>query len=477
MFIGKTILDSIIGCIKKNNHDPLGNLVVAFSAGVDSSVLLHALATEISSLESCSFRKVIAIHVHHGLSDHADEWADQAQKFCKQLSHTTCLDIDCIIEKVNLNNRTNGFTDGLEQAAREARYQVFEEYCQAGDILLQGHHLDDQIETFFMRSIRGSGLIGLSGIPSERNLSRKNTCQILRPLLGIEKKLLVEYAKEFGLDWVEDESNQDNTITRNWWRNDLLPQIWRRFPDQKSAFRQTMRNIRHEQNLLQQLLLSDLDRMQVDQSSHAKIHPVLRDVPCFDLTLIENFEKDVAVSYLRSWLAQSVDILPSAIQMQTVYVDMVLSKQDSEPSFVWSQAGLYRYNSRLYLIDRQMINKLNDQSRLNEVHDWQGNELHCFAGTLSQLASKEEFSLKPDLYRVRNWQPGDVAKPEGRTTRKLKKWWQDYGIPSWLRSSWPIIVDRTTGEIACIPGLFVCQGYCVTPDDTGWLCEFKVWVK
>ena len=477
MLIGKTILDSILDCSIESNSDKLGNLVVAFSAGVDSSVLLHALATEISSLESCSIKTIKAIHVHHGLSDHADKWAEQARKFCKKLTNTTCLDIECIIEKVNLDNHFKGFADGLEQAAREARYQVFEDYCQTGDILLQGHHLDDQIETFFMRSIRGSGLIGLSGIPSQRNLSRKNNCQILRPLLGIEKKVLVEYAKEFDLDWVEDESNQDNAITRNWWRNDLLPQIWRRFPDQKSALRQTMRNVRHEQNLLQQLLLSDLDRMQDDQPSSAKVHPVLRDFPYFELTLIDNFEQDVAVSYLRGWLAQYVDILPSAIQMQTVYVDMVLSKQDSEPSFVWSQAGLYRYNSRLYLISRQMINRLNDQPSLNEVYLWQGNELHCFAGTLFQLAVKGEFSLKPDLYRVRNWQPGDIAKPEGRSTRKLKKWWQDYGIPSWLRSSWPIVENRTTGEIACIPGLFVCQGYCANPDDIGWSCEFKVWAK
>ena len=138
------------------------------------------------------------------------------------------------------------------------------------------------------------------------------------------------------------------------------------------------------QNLLQQLLLSDVDRMQDDQPSSAKVHPVLRDFPYFELTLIDNFEQDVAVSYLRGWLAQYVDILPSAIQMQTVYVDMVLSKQDSEPSFVWSQAGLYRYNSRLYLISRQMINRLNDQPSLNEVYLWQGDELHCFAGTLSQ---------------------------------------------------------------------------------------------
>lgn len=477
MLIGKTILDSILDCSIKSNYDKVGNVVVAFSAGVDSSVLLHALATEILSLESCSIKTIKAIHVHHGLSDHADKWAEQARIFCKQLTNTTCLDIECIIEKVNLDNHSKGYADGLEQAAREARYQVFEEYCQDGDILLQGHHLDDQIETFFMRSIRGSGLIGLSGIPSQRNLSRENNCQILRPLLGVEKKELLEYAKKFGLDWVEDESNQDNKITRNWWRNDLLPQLWRRFPDQKSALRQTMKNVRHEQNLLQQLLLSDLDRMVGSQPNNLKIHSVLRDFPYFDLTLIDKFEQDVAVSYLRGWLAQYVDILPSAIQMQTVYVDMVLSKLDSEPSFVWSHAGLYRYSGSLYLISRQIINRLNDQSRLNEVHHWQGDELQCFIGVLSQVTNTGEFTLRPDVYRVRSWQPGDVAKPEGRSTRKLKKWWQDYGIPSWLRSSWPIIENRKTGEIACIPGLFVCQGYCANPEDSGWSCEYKVWVK
>jgi tRNA(Ile)-lysidine synthase len=164
---------------------------VGLSAGVDSTVLLHVLAQVCSLIKPETAPKIRAIHVHHGLSEYADAWALQAHSLCKQLSRQFNLDIECIVEKIKLNC----FADGLEQAARQGRYQVFEKYCVEDDVLLQGHHLDDQIETFFMRAIRGSGLKGLSSIPSQRSLSRSNSCskssskscQIVRPFFDIRK--------------------------------------------------------------------------------------------------------------------------------------------------------------------------------------------------------------------------------------------------------------------------------------------------
>jgi len=445
-------------------------LCVGLSAGVDSSVLLHALVVSVSAPDSLVVQpKIKAIHVHHGLSEYADAWAEQAETLCAQLSKHYNLTIECIIERVSLGHRS----DGLEQAARQVRYQTFEKYCQDGDVLLQGHHLDDQIETFFMRAIRGSGLKGLSGIPKQRNLSRKNTCQIVRPFLTIEKAQLIEYAKEHRLNWVEDESNQDSKIDRNWWRNELLPQIWKRYPQQKYALSRTINTIQHEQNLLQQLIVDKLVVNTKLQKVDEKIHPALKVIPSFDLSLILGLDQAMALSYLRAWLAQYVDILPSAIQMQSIYVDMIQARLDGDPSFSWSLFSLYRYQNCLYLLDTVKVNG-GDEPQRSDLLYWQGEEFNCFWGSLDCNELEAEFTLKPARYQIRHWQAGDVAKPSGRSTRKMKKWWQDYSVPSWARCHWPIIVNDETDEIACVPGLFVCQGYAVEAGELGWLCEYRV---
>lgn len=424
---------------------------IGLSAGVDSTVLLHAAAQWVINSKRQEQVKIKALHVHHGLSRNADEWAQQAQGLCAEISLSHGLDIECLVERVQLNETR----DGIEQAARKARYDVFEKYCQDGDVLLQGHHLDDQFETFFMRALRGSGLTGLAGIPAQRPLSRVNQCRILRPLLTLEKADIVAYAKKHQLVWVEDESNQDSQFDRNWWRNELLPQIWQRYPEQKQALSRTIDNIAHEQGLLQQLIIERL----ADSADHsqARIHPALNNIPRFDLLLIRNLDQASAMSYLRAWLAQFVDILPSALQMKTIYTDMIQARPDAESRFCWAGMDLYRHRDDLFLLNQQ---KLSDGfEKIVSSNDWQERGLISPIGELTVNKSGSEMALKTGSYRLRAWQNGDTAKPYNRSTRKMKKWWQDYNVPSWARQYWPLIVDCETNEIAAIPGLFVCQGF------------------
>lgn len=451
---------------------------VGLSAGVDSTVLCHAAAHYCAA----SGQKLTAIHVHHGLSENADDWAKKAHQLCAALSKKYAIEIDCIVEKVQLDQKN----DGLEQAARSARYEVFNQYCRPNDVLLQGHHLDDQIETFFMRAIRGSGLTGLASIPKQRSLSRNNSCQILRPLLAIGKSVLVQYAHHHHLSWVEDESNQDSKMDRNWWRNELLPQIWQRYPDQKVSLSRTINTLQHEQKLLQALLQSSLQQLMVHAESNKTddkrhVHPALQAIPCFDLTMIAAQDEATSVSYLRAWLAQYVDILPSAIQMQTIYRELVLARTDSAPAVNWSSSSLFRHQNSVYLMPVDFfktdnLNIVDHQIYRDAIPGWQGQSLDCFCGYLSCIEQTDMVGLLPANYVIRTWQAGDVAKPHGRSTRKMKKWWQDYKVPSWMREHWPIIANTQTNEIAAVPGLFVCQGYVTEVGQTGWLVDYSLTV-
>jgi len=478
MDLGKTILSTIE---QANEQGDVQCIWVALSAGVDSTVLLHALVDELfdkrSTLPAAIITTIKAIHVHHGLSNNANDWVKQAESLCCQLSadYEGVVSVECIVERVNLEA---DYSDGIEQAAREARYQIFEQYCKVGDVLLQGHHLDDQIETFFMRAIRGSGLSGLSGIPQKRNLSRSNTCQVLRPFLAVEKQQLIDYAKAHGLSWVEDESNLDSEIDRNWWRNELLPQVWQRYPDKKQSLSRTVNTVKHEKDLLQRLLLKEINTTTVFVQADQKIHPALEDIPRFDLTLINELDSADAVSYLRAWLAQFVDELPSKVQMKSIYSDVIEARMDAEPSFTWGDKALYRYQGYLFLW--HSADALKDQVRYDEVVVIEQNQQPFILpnykrenalGELSYKTSHQECGLKPGDYAIRLWQPGDAAKPVGRSTRKMKKWWQDYGVASWVRNYWPIIVCKVTNEVVAVPGLFVCQGYSAEQD--GWLLDWR----
>jgi tRNA(Ile)-lysidine synthase len=440
--------------LQKEEISSQGRICIGLSAGVDSSALIHALAEHFAHTR----QKLVAIHVHHGISANADAWVKQAQTFCQQLAQQFAVDIDCIVQRVELENSSS-----LEQAARAARYQIFEQVYQGNDVLLQGHHLDDQIETFFMRALRGSGLKGLAAIPKVRRLSRANRCQIIRPFLSLEKSQLIDYAQQHQLSWVEDESNLDSKIERNWWRNELLPQIWQRYPDNKASLARTLNNVQQEHQLLQALLAQKLVTPENMPSS-------LSSLSQLDISPLKTLKAADCISYLRAWFAQQVDILPSAIQMQSIYDDMILAKPDSEPSFAWLDKVLYRYQNVLFLLDQKLV----EQIPL-AYENWQGEDLEFSCGLLScrEVTSSVpvKFGLKPGCYQIRSWQPGDVAKPVGRSTRKMKKWWQDYRIPVWARKNWPLIVDKKTGSIVAVPGLFVCQDY--LGQNQAWDCAWR----
>ena len=189
-------------------------LVVGFSGGLDSCVLLHLLA---ECRQTLSFQ-LQAYHVHHGLSPNADAWADFCQDVCSKLN------IPFTLSKVEIN-RNSG--TGLEAAAREARYRALQ--SSGADFICLAHHQDDQAETLLLQLARGAGVKGLAGMAG---LNKK----LLRPLLDVSRVDLERYAKQHQLAWIEDESNIDTKFDRNFMRHEVLPKLEKKYP----AIRQTI---------------------------------------------------------------------------------------------------------------------------------------------------------------------------------------------------------------------------------------------
>jgi tRNA(Ile)-lysidine synthase len=196
-------------------------IVVGLSGGVDSVVLLHALAQH---------APVAAVHIHHGLSPNADRWARFCRKFCKRLG------LPLTVRRVRVAKKG----EGLEAAARAARYQALRKL--PFDVLAVAHQLDDQAETVLMSLLRGAGPRGASGMRARATFDGR---VLVRPLLEVPRESIVAYARAHGLEWIEDESNASDAFARNFIRLRIAPLLAARYPRWREALARAARHFAH----------------------------------------------------------------------------------------------------------------------------------------------------------------------------------------------------------------------------------------
>ncbi|MGB0128453.1 MAG: tRNA lysidine(34) synthetase TilS, partial [Rhodocyclaceae bacterium] len=226
---------------------PGHSLTVALSGGIDSVVLLDAVR-RLRERFSCCLQ---ALHVDHGLSNFSAEWAAFCARLCGQW------EIPLRVASVRVD-RASG--RGLEAAAREARYGVL---ASAGtDWLLTAHNRDDQIETVFLNLLRGAGPRGLAGMPVVQGqaLRRQGCPKLLRPLLDVPREAILAYARQRGLEWVEDDTNRETDLRRNFLRHEILPPLARKFPGFAAPLLRGARWSAEAAELLDVLAAGDLER-------------------------------------------------------------------------------------------------------------------------------------------------------------------------------------------------------------------------
>ena len=224
------------------------NLFVALSGGIDSIVLLN----EINKQKRKKNLLLTAIHVNHNIHPDSKKWMEFCEDFCKRnqikfLSKTL--------------KKTKKKEASLENSFRKARYKFFEENLHDG-ILFMGHHLDDQIETFFLRILRGAGIQGLKSIPKERLLGNG---KLVRPFLGVSKEDLIFQAKKDKLKYIKDPSNKENHFDRNYLRNKLLPLLEKRWPSYRGNVNQLISNLIEADSILTQTTISDFKKVRLNE--------------------------------------------------------------------------------------------------------------------------------------------------------------------------------------------------------------------
>ncbi len=410
-------------------------LALAFSGGLDSRVLLHLLVQVKKNLPF----QLAAQHVHHGLSANADGWADACENICTQLN------IPLTINKVKVSKQGLG----TEAAAREARYHALLQ--TDADFILLAHHQDDQAETFLLQLARGAGVKGLAGMAAVNG-------KLLRPLLDKPRKVLLDYAKQHRLTWVEDETNADGKFDRNFMRHEILPVLAKQYPAIRQTISRSAQHMAEANDLLDEIAALDaqnclqdktLNLQQLQQLSASRIH-----------------------NALRWWLIQNGCLLPSTAQLQQITQQLFYAKTDAAVKIkVSATQVLQRYRDRAFL-----LNESSAPPAMNLL--WQGEEKMLLPDGTQLLFTQmrgQGFALHrvPNIkLRIKNREGGERFRPDlGRPSRSLKTILQTCEIPPWQRAQLPLIfMDET---LVMIPDIGVDSNFKANAEEMGLVVSWR----
>jgi len=399
------------------------HLALGLSGGMDSCVLLDLLVQAKLHIE---FR-LSTIHVNHQISPNADAW----ERFCAELSLHYRIPFTAI--KVNVP-RNSGL--GLEAAAREARYQALLEFdC---DMIALAHHQDDQAETFLLQLLRGAGINGLSAMPVFRFGPRHE--HILRPLLDTPRSHVLQYAQAQKLQWVEDESNTNLHFDRNFLRQQILPELAKRFPGYRATLARTAEHIASAATLLEQLAADDA-RQAVNANNSRQL----------DINVLRTFSSERAANLMRWWIRKESSLILSTSRLQNIIRQLCDAKANARVACKLGQATLRRYRDQAYLdfaMDIQPYSMQWNGEPSLQLPD--GNHLH-FKHVIGEGIAISR--IKGALHITNRKESGSLRLSDKRPKRSLKNLWQEAGIPPWERDRTPLIWHGN--ELVAIPGLAI----------------------
>lgn len=458
----------------KTHYPHCRTLVIALSGGLDSMVLLELCQQTREHWQAWFDNGMRAVHVHHGLSANADAWADFCQRACDQRA----VPLLTVRAGAQLQiYRKQG--KSLEEAARHARYQVFESNLNVDDVLLMAHHQDDQAETVMLNLLRGSGARGLSGIPVHRSLGAS---QLWRPMLicegGLERADLQTFATQSGLQWIEDESNDDLSLSRNFLRHQVMPVLKQEWPGLTTTMSRAAALQADNDELLGALAQQYL-RLHQDEEDGT-----------LDTTDLQQQSAAMQALVLRHWLHGVAAIWPDARCIQVLRQEVLCAADDAEPLLQWQGREIRRFRQRLYLLwprephvpapDGGFVWQPAADGRLPALV-LPGN------GILRLIRVKQGGMPLPQtnchiVYRHYSSYDSDKGANllsgsfdcalAGRPRRALKKILQESQLPPWDRSRVPLIfID---GRLAWIAGVGVCEGFQAEPAESGWAVNWQM---
>lgn len=424
-------------------HAPLK---IAYSGGLDSHALLHALVV----LRDTHALPLSAVHVDHGLSPQSAAWSRHCAAVC------AALHVPLALETVQVNSDRG---EGREAAARRARYAALARHVGPGDVLLTAHHQDDQAETLLLQLLRGAGVQGLAGMLAVTDFSAGRH---LRPLLDVSRAALRDYAQSAGLHWIEDPSNRDVGYRRNLLRHEVLPLLTQQWPQVTASLARAAQHAGDAAELLNELAAADLCNCYCqDSTTVLSVSAVLRLTPARQRNV------------LRYWLRTRGFLAPTTQHLTALVSQLADTPRSGHARYTWPGTELRRYRDQL-----QVMTPLTSPAPDLDV-SWdlqQPLAMPQLGGRLQAVAVQGQGISRARLahttVRVRTRRGGEVCQLPGRAHHhKLKKLLQDEGVAPWQRERLPLIY--ADDQLVAVANLWVCVPYAATTGEAGWLIHWQ----
>lgn len=410
--------------------------MLGLSGGIDSVVLLHALQHPHFAVYPLS-----CVHVHHGLSPHADAWAD----FCAQMCERVQLPL--AVHRVHVNRNDPA---GIEGAARTVRREIFAQLD--ADVILTAHHQNDQAETLLLQLLRGAGPKGLAAMGEAQRHTGSKAVH-LRPLLAVTRAQIENYARNHALTWITDESNHDPAYSRNYLRHVVMPAFEQRFPATAPVL---ARAARLQADALE--ILNDMARLDA-QSCMREAH--------LDCACLAQYSTPRARNLLRWFIEQYSCRMPSERRLDEGLRQLLRAMPDAQVRVaVTPELSLRRYRGAVYLVP---VQQCDHQAAVT----WQGEpQIHLAqAGcqvqmTPSQGEGLSAKRLSQGYVEVGVRRGGECLKPnKNRPNRSLKNLLQEAHIPPWQRACVPLI--WCDGQLVWASGIGFDADFLALPDEAG----------
>ncbi len=425
------------------------SFTIAYSGGADSTALLLAMEEIIKSSQYPANGHLTAFHFNHKIDPMAEQWEQQCAALCKEIG-------------VSLKSASwdrSASQSITESAARNARYKWFETEIKSDQVLLTGHHSDDQVETVLLNLVQGRGIARAGGIPAIRSLGHGDSRQVIRPLLNFPRSSLEQFVRHKQKPWIEDPANRDLQHDRNLIRHQIVPLLRQRWPQINQALTQYADDwVEHQQFLNQQL--DDVLFRATDQS--------LQGICCLAAPLsikpFHEMNRFCAEQLLRRWIHLAGYNSPRRVQLSSLVQQvMQLSNQDkesqsSEDCFQteWNDLSIRYRNRYLYMIqqssqvpDKPIPIDLESNEITRDLNVRFDKVSHTGLTRQSLVSGKAQW----------RWRTGGekVNLPNAAHRFSLKKLFQQYDVLPWERNRLPYI--EMGGQIAWIPGIGVTRDF------------------
>ena len=389
-------------------------------------------------------QKVRAIYVDHQLQESSAAWGRFVTETCAALS------IPCIVQKVAVAE------GNLENQARSARYQAYQQHLLSNEILVLAHHQQDQAETLMLRLLSGSGIHGLAAM---RQVDQRDLMTIWRPLLNLSREQICQWAAELNVQNIQDPTNYDTQYDRAWSREALWPLLQSRFPKMQQAISRTSYLMQDAEDILADVLTQDWALC--GTAEMLKLNQLL------DLPLPRQRQ------LLSAWMKGQGEYRPAFDMVQRLMQEVMHSKADAQAALHWNSFYYVRFSEQLHRLTQAEYKSADTERAGRQIINLQQQKtLRVLAGEF-QPQPADEFGLSAALYGqdliLTQRQGGEKIHLHGRMGAwPLKKAIQQAQIFPWLRHRIQILsIDNVMLGVFTPKGFWLAESpYCVK---AGWL--------